>query len=68
MSASWRRENFEPGQSRKQSVYLSKADLAEIAAEAERLGKSRSYVVALALRLAMPTIRTYPSAPPKGTG
>lgn len=49
-------------------MYLSKADLEEIAAEAERLGKSRSYVVALALRLAMPTIRTYPSAPPKGTG
>lgn len=52
---------------RHRSLYMSNSDLAEIRVEATRLGITRSNVMVMAVRLALPTIRTCPGAP-KGAG
>lgn len=46
---------------RKQSVYLTDAIAAEIAAEADRLDRSISWVVQRAVRKALPHLRTLPA-------
>ena len=48
---------------RKQSLYLTKAELREMKAEAKRLGRSLSYIGQLAVKLALPAIRRFPDGP-----